>query len=66
MSHFTTIHTQIRDLEALRSACAELALPVVERAEARGYGAQTRRGDAVIRIPAGPYDIALSRQPEGT
>ena len=61
MSHFTTIQTQVRDLEALQDACRELGLQLVENAEARGYGANTRRGEAVIQITAGPYDIALNR-----
>ncbi len=32
MSHFTTIQTQIRDLEALHDACAELGLSFVPNA----------------------------------
>ena len=66
MSHFTTIQTQIRDLAALGAACDELGLTLAENAEARGYGSQTRRGDYVIQITSGPYDIALSRQTDGT
>jgi hypothetical protein len=65
MSHFTTIHTQIRDIAALEAACKELHLPLRQNAEARGYGAQTRRGDFVIQLK-GPYDIAVNRQPDGT
>ena len=66
MSHFTTIQTQIRDVEALRAACGELGLTLAGNADARGYGTQTRRGESVIQIPSGPYDIALNRQPDGT
>jgi hypothetical protein len=66
MSHFTTIETQIRDTGALRDACGELGLTLAENAVARGYGSLTRRGDYVIQIPSGPYDIALSKQPDGT
>lgn len=65
MSHFTTIKTQIKDLAALRSACAELKLPLRQNAEARGYAGQTRHGDLVIQLE-GPYDIAVNRQPDGT
>jgi len=65
MSHFTTIKTQIKDIAALRSACAELNLPLLQNAEARGYSNQTRHGDFVIPL-AGPYDIAVNRQPGGT
>jgi hypothetical protein len=64
MSHWTTIQTQIRDIEALRSACAELGLDVLEQTQARGYGANRHRGDYVIQLK-GPYDIAAVRQPDG-
>ena len=65
MSHFTTIKTQIRDTEALRSACAELGLELLQNKEARGYYTQTTKGDYVIRLK-GPYDVALNRQADGT
>ena len=65
MSHFTSITTQVRDVVALRAAVAELGLQLVPDAEARGFASQTRRGDFVLRL-AGPYDIALNRQPNGT
>jgi hypothetical protein len=65
MSHFTTIHTQIKDITALEAACKELHLPLRQKAEARGYAAQTRRGDFVVQLK-GPYDIAVNRQPDGT
>ena len=64
MSHFTTIHTQIKDIEALRQACAELGLELLPNAEARGYGNQRQRGDFVLRLK-GPYDVALHRQTDG-
>ena len=65
MSHFTTIQTQVRDITALRDACAEMGLQVVENADARGYGGNRVPGDYVVRL-LGPYDIALQRQPDGT
>ena len=65
MSHFATITTQIKDLAALKSACAELGLEVVARATARGYSTNTIPGEHVIRLK-GPYDIAVNRRPEGT
>ncbi len=37
MSHFTTIQTQIRDLEALRDACGELSLGFTANARCRGW-----------------------------
>ena len=65
MSHFTEIKTQIRDIEALRSACQELGLPLLQNAEARGYYENKTQGDYVIQLK-GPYDIALNRQPDGS
>jgi hypothetical protein len=37
MSHFTEIQTQIKDIEALRLACQELGLDLLQNAEVRGY-----------------------------
>ncbi|MEA3212313.1 MAG: hypothetical protein QOE70_5370 [Chthoniobacter sp.] len=65
MSHFATITTQIKDLAALKSACAELGLAVVENTTARGYSTNTVHGEQVIRLK-GPYDIAVNQQPDGT
>ena len=65
MSHFATIETQIRDIAALKAACAELGLKVKENAVARGYGANTQKGDYVIHLK-GPYDIAVNKMPDGT
>ena len=65
MSHFTSIQTQIRDMAALRAACMELGVELVENSVARGYGRNTNKGDFVIRLN-GPYDIALNRQPDDT
>jgi len=50
MSHFTTINTQIKDLEALREACQELGLGLLQDTEARGYGSNRRRAEFVIRL----------------
>ena len=65
MSHFTTIQTQIKDIEALREACQELGLELLPNAEARGYGSARQRGEFVIRLK-GPYDVALHRQTDST
>jgi hypothetical protein len=65
MSHFTTIKTQIKDIEALRSACQEMGLSLLQNAEARGYYENKIKGDYVIQLK-GPYDIALNKQPDGT
>ena len=64
MSHFTTIETQVRDIGALREACRELGGELLENAIARGYAANTHKGDLVIRLK-GPYDVALNRQQDG-
>ncbi len=65
MSHFTTIKTQIKDIEALKSACAELGLTVLQNAEARGYYTNKIKGEFVIQLK-GPYDIALQKELGGS
>lgn len=65
MSHFTTIQTQVRDIEALRAACAELGVSLESGIAARGYSGSRIEGDYVIRL-RGPYDVALNRQQDGT
>lgn len=65
MSHFATIQTQIKDIAALRAACGELGVELLENAVARGYGSNTHNGDYVIKLN-GPYDIAVNSQPDNT
>jgi hypothetical protein len=65
MSHFTTIKTQIKDIEALKSACKEMGLTLLQNTMARGYGSSTRKGDFVIKL-AGPFDIAVNKQQDNT
>ena len=60
MSHFVTIHTQIRDIDALRDACGELGLALLQDSTARGFATQSTPGQYVVRLK-GPYDIALNR-----
>lgn len=67
MSHFVEIGVEVRDIEALKDACAELGLKVVANSEARGYKSTYGRGkaatlaaDYVIVLP-GPYDVAVIR-----
>jgi hypothetical protein len=55
MSHFTTIQTQIRDLEALRDASVELGLIMLHNAKCRGYAGMSRLAPHVIQLK-GPYD----------
>lgn len=64
MSHFTTIQTQIKDLDALRAACSELGFGLLQHVEARGIGTQ-QRAEHVIRLK-GPCDVALHRETNGT
>ena len=64
MSHFATIQTQIRDIAALRAACQEMGVELIENAVARGYGSNTHKGEYVIKLK-GPYDIAVNRQEGG-
>ena len=61
MSHFTSIQTQIKDLDALQDACRELGVELAHKGVARGYATNTRTGEAVIKLK-GPYDVALNRQ----
>ena len=63
MSHFTTIQTQIRDLDALHDACGELGIIMLTNAKCRGYAGVTRRAPYVIQLK-GPYDIAVDPSPE--
>jgi hypothetical protein len=63
MSHFTTIQTQIRDLDALNEACVEMGLNLVQNANCRGYAGITRQAPNVIKLK-GPYDIAVDPHPE--
>ena len=60
MSHFTTIQTQIRDVEALEAACTELGVELLRNTEARGFANSTRHGQLVVRLK-GPYDIAANQ-----
>jgi hypothetical protein len=65
MSHFTTIQTKVRDLNALRHALGELGVTLHEKTNARGYAGNTLKGDYVIRLK-GPYDIAVNKTPDGS
>jgi hypothetical protein len=64
MSHFTTIQTQIKDIDALRHAVHEMELTLLSNAQARGFVGGTTIGEYVVKLK-GPYDIAVNRQPGG-
>jgi len=63
MSHFTTIQTQIRDLDALQDACTEMNLKLLANSKCRGYAGVTRTAPHVIQLK-GPYDIAVEPSKE--
>lgn len=63
MSHFVAIQTSVRDVNALRKACDELGLELLEKGTARGYAKNVIKGDYVIRLK-GPYDIAANLDKE--
>ncbi len=67
MSHFTTIHTQIRDLDALRDASVEMGFQFLKDSKCRGYAGMTRTAPHVIKLK-GPYDIAVdpSKEKDGS
>ncbi len=63
MSHFTTIKTEVRDLDALGDACVEMDLKLTAETPCRGYGGITRTAHRTI-VLRGPYDIAVDPSPE--
>ena len=65
MSHFRTMKTQIKDIDALRSAVQEMGLSLLQKTTARGYYENNIKGDYVIRLK-GPYDIAVNKQKDHT
>jgi hypothetical protein len=65
MSHWTTIKTQVRDVDALRAACRELKLELKGKGLARGYAGNNQEFDLVIPMPDCPYDIGLKRETGG-
>ena len=50
-------------IEALRSACNEMGLALLQNVEARGYYENKVKGEFVVRLK-GHYDIALNKQPD--
>jgi hypothetical protein len=69
MSHWTSHEVIITDIEALRLACREMGLELLQNATARGYKAYHEadnrlQGEFVIRLK-GPYDVAVNKKPDG-
>ena len=63
MSHFATIQTQIKDIDALGCACDELGLRLVPDSTCRGYAGTVRQAAYAIKL-RGPYDIAVDPSPD--
>lgn len=63
MSHFTTIKTEIRDLETCKSALKELGLDVEATGYCRYWGGKKYK-ENVVRLP-GQYDMSLELQKNG-
>ena len=63
MSHFTSIKTEVRDIDALLQACVELDLKLTPQFPCRGYAGVLRKADYTIEL-RGPYDIAVDPAPE--
>jgi len=63
MSHFTSIKTEVRDIDALLQACVELGLKLTPQFPCRGYAGVLRKADYTIEL-RGPYDIAVDPAPE--
>lgn len=63
MAPFTSIPTQLRDLDTLADACAELGLSLEPKAKCRGHAGVTRNAAHVIKLK-GPYDIAVEPSKE--
>lgn len=66
MSHFTTVKTQVKDLDLLDAVARELGLVPGSRKEVRGWRGATAHADRVYEIPGHPYDVGVVRQEDGT
>lgn len=64
MSHFTSISTEIRDIDICKKALNNMGLKMQERGECRYYFGREIK-DNVVRLP-GPYDMALESNGSGS
>ncbi|HEY9839935.1 MAG: DUF1257 domain-containing protein [Candidatus Sericytochromatia bacterium] len=66
MSHFTSVKTQIMDLDCLELALKELDYRVIHQARIRGWENQQKRADVVASFPEllCEYDIGFIRNPD--
>ena len=65
MSHWTKIKFQIKSIDALKLASAELGCELVAGQDARGYGGQKRKADYTIKVPNAEYDVAVVKDING-
>ena len=70
MSHLVSIEIELRDLDAVNAACREMKKTLVRAAAGKKVQGRTWAGalvdcDAYIKLD-GPYDLLLTRQPNGT
>jgi Protein of unknown function (DUF1257) len=71
MSHMTTVQTQLKDLDAVRAACAALGWTLVAQQPVRYYQGPGPRCDYVLELTSEPqlartYNLGLLRQADGT
>jgi hypothetical protein len=63
MSHLTTVETKVNSLSALEAACRKLGYAFEQGdVEVKNYYGERRRAQAKFAI-AGPYDVAVVREP---
>ncbi len=66
MSHISTIQTQIRNLDALRAACEDLHVRLIDGGQVQGYYRGMARADYRIELPGTRYQVGVVRQQDGT
>jgi len=64
MSHLTRVKTQIKDLESVRAALAEMGL-TLEGAGTVAGGGRTAPVEALLKVKGG-HDVGFARQQDGT
>lgn len=64
MSHWVSIQTLVKDINALHDACQELGLTLISQGQARGYAGRTVPAEYVVQLK-GPYDIAVTSHENG-
>lgn len=63
MSHITTIQVQVKDIEALKAACARLGVEFREGQRAFDwYGRAPQACEHAIHVPGARYEIGVVRE----